>query len=156
MARFTPRKRIRLAREAYEESGCAFSVTIATRDRQRVFADPTLASACIGHLRDLRDRKGNPVYGYCLMPDHVHLLLGVVGGSPLGRFVASWKSLCYRERRRLGFPEPFWQRSYFDHAVRTDEDLREAALYIVNNPVRAGIAKEFGHYPFGGSLVFAL
>jgi len=152
----TPRKRIRLAREAYQEAGNIFSVTISVRQRDRVFEDAAIAQACVGHLRNLRNRTGNPVYAYCLMPDHVHLLIGVVAGAPLGSFITAWKSLCYRERRRLGLPDPFWQRGYFDHALRKEEDLRMAALYILNNPVRAGIVSDFHSYPFCGSLEFSL
>jgi putative transposase len=156
MVVFTPRKRIRLAPEAYEAPGQAFSVTIATRERLRVFGNPDLSCACIEDLRHLKERKGNPVYAYCLMPDHAHLLIGVVRGSPLGEFIASWKSLCYLERKRLGISEPFWQRGYFDHALRSDDDLRRAALYILSNPVRGGVAKDFHQYPFCGSLEFRL
>jgi putative transposase len=153
---FQPRKHIRLAHDAYADVGNVYSVTIATRERQPVLADPALADACIAHLRALRTQKGNPVYAYCLMPDHAHVLLGVAANSPVGRFIAAWKSLCYRERRHMGNPDPFWQRGYFDHALRNDEDLRMAALYILNNPVRRGLASDFHEFEPCGSLEFEL
>ncbi len=133
-----------------------FSVTIATRDRERVFEDRLVATRCIEALRAVRARKGNPVYAYCLMPDHAHVLVGIVRDASLPSFVASWKSLCYQARRTLGNAQPFWQRGYFDHAVRSDEDVRTAALYILNNPVRRQLVCDFHDFPFGGSLEFDL
>ena len=129
---------------------------MAVRERERVFLDPKLTTTCIEHLRTLKNRRGNPIYAYCLMPDHAHLLVGVVSQAPLSSLITSWKSLCYHARRKLGRPEPFWQRGYFDHAVRSDEDLRKAALYILNNPVRWGLASDFHEFPFCGSLEFDL
>ena len=40
----------------------------------------------------------------------------------------------------------------FDRALRTGEDLRQAALYILNNPVRKGLVEDFRLYPLCGSL----
>jgi REP element-mobilizing transposase RayT len=90
------------------------------------------------------------------MPDHVHLLIGTTPATPLPSFIGAWKSRTYQARRLLGFGDPFWQRSFFDHAVRTREDLRAAATYILGNPVRAGIVAEFHQYPLCGSMEFNL
>jgi putative transposase len=104
----------------------------------------------------LRDSLGNPVYAYCLMPDHVHLLLGVSQAASLGKLVGAWKSRCYQIRRRRGHNTRFWQRSFYDHGLRIDEDLNTAALYIVHNPVRAHLVQDFHDYPLCGSLEFKL
>ena len=107
-------------------------------------------------LEELAHADGVPVHAYCLMPDHVHLLIAVSGAYPLPRLVQRWKSMCYRERRRLGNADTFWQRSFHDRAVRRDEDLRAAALYALNNPVRAGLVKHHREYPLCGSLEWEL
>ncbi len=51
---------------------------------------------------------------------------------------------------------PFWQRSFYDHALRTDEDLVHTARYVLANPVRAGLVHDFRDYPLCGSLEFDL
>lgn len=48
----------------------------------------------------------------------------------------------------LGRNGPVWQRTYHDHALRREEDLRAAARYVVANPLRAGLAEGIGDYPF--------
>ncbi len=52
----------------------------------------------------------------------------------------------YRAAVRCG--DALWQPSYFDHAVRHEDALRRHALYILGNPVRAGLATELDEYPF--------
>lgn len=42
---------------------------------------------------------------------------------------------------------PVLQKSYYDHAIRSDEDIKRIARYIVANPLRAGLASEIGNYP---------
>src|ERR1700757_495214 len=141
------RKRIRLAESAYREIGRLFSVTIGTKPRFPIFSDVALGLDCIECLRDVRETTGPRIYAYCLMPDHVHLLIGIPPRARLQSIVGSWKSLCFRERRRLGIEEPFWQRSFYDRALRKEEDLIETALYILGNPVRAGMVGDFHDYP---------
>ncbi len=49
-----------------------------------------------------------------------------------------------------------WQRSFFDHALRREEDLRKAAEYVLNNPVRDGLVEDRRDYPLCGSFEFDL
>jgi putative transposase len=146
------RQRIRLDGPIYALDGQVFSVTIGTSPRAPIFQSEEYGLACVRLLEDLRQAHGNSVYAYCLMPDHVHLLLEVTPDSPLPGFVGKWKSLCYKARRERGNPRPFWQRSFFDRAIRSHEDLREVALYILHNPIRKGLVADFHAYPLCGSL----
>ena len=150
------RTRIRLPAPAYSEIGRVFSVTLSTSPRTPIFSDVTFGLECVELLQELRDSFANPVYAYCLLPDHVHLLLGVTTASPLARFVGAWKSRCYQLRRHRGHSARFWQRSFYDHGLRSDEDLNAAALYILQNPVRARLVRDFHDYPLCGSLEFRL
>jgi putative transposase len=148
------RKRIRLDSGFYREPGRVFSVTLGTIGRQRVFADVPFGLECVDLLRSVARERSVAVPAYCLMPDHVHLLLGCSPGAPLPSSVQAWKSLCYRAWRRRGQARSFWQRSYFDHALKEDEDLRVAVHYVLGNPVRTGLASKPQDYPLSGSLVF--
>ena len=146
------RQRIRLDGPIYSIEGQVFSVTIGTSPRAPIFEEPGFGLECIRILSGLEQETGNSVYAFCLMPDHVHLLLEATEACPLPGFIGRWKSLCYRARRQRGNPRAFWQRSFFDRAIRAGEDLRQVALYILNNPVRKGLAEDFRSYPLCGSL----
>jgi len=45
-----------------------------------------------------------------------------------------------------------WQRSFWDHFLRSDEPLEHACIYVLNNPVRAGMVEDWRKYPFAGVL----
>jgi REP element-mobilizing transposase RayT len=83
------------------------------------------------------------------MPDHLHWLFELQSAIPLSRLVMTTKSFTAREiNETLGRAgQPVWQRGYFDHAVRREEDLRQIARYIVTNPLRAGIVANVSDYP---------
>ncbi len=150
------RKSIRMPPSAYRESGQIFSVTITTARRISVFADLDFGHECIALLRAAHDAGRIRVYAYCLMPDHVHLLLGIGSASDLTSEIGRWKSLCSNVRRRIGGAERMWQRSFYDHALRKEEDVRVVARYILENPIRAGLVERSKDYPLSGSFEFDL
>jgi REP element-mobilizing transposase RayT len=51
--------------------------------------------------------------------------------------------------QKQGFARPnaIWQDGYHDHALRSEENLQDAARYIVMNPVRAGLVESIREYP---------
>jgi len=65
-------------------------------------------------------------------------------GYCVQRFKARSSYLMNRCRKRSG---AVWQPGYYDHAIRSDESLREQAMYILANPVRAKLAERIGDYP---------
>ncbi len=80
------------------------------------------------------------------MPDHLHWL--IADAESMGDLVRSFKSYTTYAARTLGHGEKLWQRSYWDHVLRREEDVGEIAEYIIHNPVRGGIVSEAGEYPY--------
>ena len=74
-------------------------------------------------------------------------------GADLRKFTSKWKQVTgYAHKQRTG--ELLWQPSYYDHVLRDDEETSRAVRYVLENPVRKGIVREFADYPFSGSDVF--
>jgi putative transposase len=153
---FQRRRPIRLPEAIYREDGQIYSITVGTADRKPLFLDIEFGHKCVRALKELHKTRDNPVYAYCLMPDHAHLLIGSTPTSSVISFVGAWKSVCYHLRRRMGEADPIWQRSFFDHALRRNEDELRTAKYILANPVRAGLAARVSDYPLSGSLEYDL
>jgi len=85
---------------------------------------------------------------YVVMPDHIHWLVKIRAFS-LDYIMQRFKSSsALRINRMLGKTGPFWQSSYHDHAIRSEESLFRHAMYIVANPVRANLASCVGEYPY--------
>ncbi len=91
--------------------------------------------------------KGTACFAYCLMPDHLHLQISARDGN-LVDFINGWKSYTANLLKNYGLKGACWQRGFYDHALRKDEDIQTVAEYIVNNPVRAGLVKNWREYPF--------
>ncbi|MBM2827172.1 MAG: hypothetical protein HW403_1236 [Dehalococcoidia bacterium] len=155
-SRHSPRKTIRLPSEAYSVVGTMCSITIAVQDRRPVFADPTIASAAIQVLREHSTANAVPVYAYCIMPDHVHLVIGPSPTCDIISFVGQFKNLAQRAAWSYSVRGAFWQKSFWDHFLREEEDIEAVVSYIMHNPVRSGLVTDWRDYPFCGSLEFEL
>ena len=135
------RKNIRLPRESYEIPSQIFSITICTQNRRSLFQNKMLGRLILSSLETGYFEKQVERYAYCLMLDHLHLLLSPKE-SNLVDLVNRWKSFSANLLRRNGLIGPCWQRGFYDHALRKEEDIQNTAEYIVNNPVRSGLVKE--------------
>lgn len=89
---------------------------------------------------------------WCVMPNHVHVLIEMMHGFPLGKLVQSWKAFTAKEANRiLDHDGTFWQRDYFDRFIRDDAHLFRATEYIEQNPVKAGLVSEVRAWPFSSA-----
>lgn len=150
------RKTIRLPAPTYNEPGLRALITMATADRQPTFADVNLAKDCVDLLRSYAVHHSVAVLGYCLMPDHMHLLLRVDGETGIVDFVRIYKSATTRRWWQSGASGQLWQRSFHDHLLRDREEETEYLTYILMNPVRAGLADAWEHYSYSGSFAYDL
>jgi putative transposase len=71
-----------------------------------------------------------------LMPDHLHLLIGVPGDVRLANLIRDFKRMTARATKVK------WQRNFFDHRLGHDESESEKFDYIEHNPVRAGLVED--------------
>ncbi|MBN8610681.1 MAG: transposase [Deltaproteobacteria bacterium] len=147
------RKRVRLEPSAYAEVGRLCSITIAVRDRVPVFASPPVAASAVEVLREHAERTGVSVYAFCVMPDHVHLVVSPSARCDLVTFVGQFKNLSQRAAWTLGIEGAFWQAGFWDHFVRRDGELLSVIDYVLDNPVRAGLVATRDAYPFAGASV---
>jgi putative DNA methylase len=85
------------------------------------------------------------LHAWCVMPNHVHVLVTPLHGNSLSSLVHSWKSFTAKEANRLlGRAGAFWLEEYFDRAIRDENHFRRALEYIENNPVKAGLCERAG------------
>lgn len=88
------------------------------------------------------------VNGYVIMPDHVHLIL-VSKNNDLSEILHDIKGYFAHYIFKMGLyqsPGPLWQRGFYDHIIRNEEDLVEKLNYIHANPLRAGLTGEIAGY----------
>ena len=85
-----------------------------------------------------RDGEQYDLLAWCVMPNHVHAVIS--SWTPLERIVHSWKSYtAHVANGVLGLQGRFWAREYFDHIIRTEEELERTVVYVLDNPGKAGL-----------------
>ena len=84
------------------------------------------------------------------MPNHVHALFTLREGSPpLYDILGRHKSFSAKEANcLLGREGRFWQHESYDHLVRDDKSFARILDYILNNPVKAKLAKQWQDWPW--------
>jgi REP element-mobilizing transposase RayT len=86
------------------------------------------------------DGQRYSLLAWCVMPNHVHVLVETRADNPLPTLVQSWKSYTARLiNRHLGRTGTVWMRDYFDRYIRDDYHLAAVIAYIHSNPVKAGL-----------------
>ncbi|NOX38231.1 MAG: hypothetical protein GXO78_11935 [Calditrichaeota bacterium] len=93
---------------------------------------------------------------YLFMPDHVHFLL--IGKTEKSN---SLKSMYYFSQISgywlyLNKPRVSWQKDFYDHVLRKDEDIKKHMRYILENPVRKNLVQDWRKYPYKGSTLYNL
>ena len=142
------RKKIRLPLVEYDWTNI-FSITVSTQDRYEWFAyHPRLADEIVSVVLHASRERGSGLLAWCVMPDHVHLLLR---DADVVAFVRLFKGRCTPVARLFEKERRLWQRSFFDHGVRREESLLDIARYILANPVKAGLVVEAKDYKWSGS-----
>ena len=128
--------------------GQVYFITTVTHEREPLFRDFARARLVVGELRRLNDCALVTSLAWVVMPDHLHWLLALGHNHSISIVAKMLKgrtaTAINRGSARRG---PVWQRAYYDHALRRDEDLASVARYIVANPLRADLVGKLGDYP---------
>jgi type I restriction enzyme R subunit len=85
---------------------------------------------------------------FVVMPNHVHLLVCLLGATEIEAQCQSWKKYSAGQiNRLLGRSGRFWQEESFDHLVRSPEHFERLERYIAENPAKAGLPEgEYLHW----------
>ena len=153
MADFIERKQIRIENYDYSTPG-AYFITICTANRAPLFwnavgADTirpqNLPLSAMGKtveqgILQVSDHYENVfVDKYCIMPDHVHLILRIesdidgriISAPTVSTVIGSMKRWASKQLHR-----PIWQKSFYEHCIRNQQDYDEIWTYIENNPLK--------------------
>ncbi len=138
--------------EGYDYSTpAAYFLTLCSFESKDFFSDEQLAEQIVTCLKECSIRCDYRLMAYCLMPDHLHLLVSPSEGArPVPQYVQAFKSLCTRAFWASYGEGKLWQRGFYDHIVRKEENLIEIAKYILYNPVRKWLSDAPEDYRFSG------
>lgn len=159
MSELPKRKPIRIKDYDYSAPG-AYFITICTANREKIFwnsvgADiirpeniplsPTGTIVEQGILQISSHYKNIFVEKYCVMPDHIHLIVRIKANMDGLRISAPTSvstvvgSLKRWVSKQVG--KPIWQKSFYDHGIRNAQDYNEIWEYIENNPLKYALKR---------------
>ena len=150
------RKPTRLNKYDYSENG-AYFVTICTKDRRKILSDivgggaldaPNIQLTAMGKIVEQYLISSNAIPSvsvdrYVIMPNHIHVILIVQNNnngtsrapSPTNQtiphVISTFKRFCHK-----AIGNPIFQRSYYDHIIRSEDDYAAIASYIETNPAK--------------------
>ena len=100
------------------------------------------------------DGKKYQLYAWCVMPNHVHVLIETQLGFRLGDIVREWKTFSARQiNLSLERKGPLWADDYFDRMIRTEDQYFEVLFYIEQNPVKAKLVLKPELWPWSSAFV---
>jgi putative transposase len=142
--------------------GGTFFFTVVTARRQPILCEPVAREWLRAAICETRRRWPFEILAVVLLPDHLHTLwrlpdddedFDVRWSFLKGRFTRGWLARGGREmrvsesqwrHRRRGV----WQRRYWEHRIRDEDDYRRHCDYIHYNPVKHGLAACAHAWPF--------
>jgi len=146
------RKRIRLKDFNYAAPR-PYLITICSKDKKPLFINDKLNRLIVETLVKEKKKTGYKIFVYCLMPNHLHLLLAPFAKEiSISRFIGAFKSKTTRVAWNFGISGKLWQGRFHDRVVRKQEDLKTIGQYILDNPVRKGLVSKWQDYKFLGLL----
>ena len=137
-------------------AGHAYLITFATCGRRAHFSEPAVAFDACRWLAARATWSDARLLAWVLMPDHWHGIVQLGTRTGLSEVVGKAKG---RVARAIRLKHPHvglvWQSGFHDTALRGESQWVGAARYIVANPVRAGVARRVGAYPYWDAVWLA-
>ncbi len=116
-----------------------------------VLKDPALSRVVEGALLHFQEER-YVLSAWCVMPNHVHVVVTPNVDRSLAEILQSWKSYSAHEiNRRLGRRGKVWQKESFDHIVRNVAGFEKFVAYTERNPVEAGLVAHSSEWPFSSA-----
>ncbi|MBX7157386.1 MAG: transposase [Verrucomicrobiae bacterium] len=124
------------------ETSVIYFITFCVKDRQPVLANTKAMNAFCNATKRL---KNWIICAAVLMPDHLHLLVSPnQKDQAIGHLSAALKRWI-RQQLKATWQ---WQPGCFDRLLRAEENIQEKWIYMRENPVRAGLVKQWQEWPY--------
>ncbi|QMW07132.1 hypothetical protein H3H32_29760 [Spirosoma foliorum] len=125
--------------------------------------NPLVADALAKRIKDI-DGKGYELLAYCIMPNHIHLVVDTANqldtlepdeAITTDNYRQLYQTLrlikggsAFEANRLLGRSGAFWQPESYDHYVRDAAELKRIINYTLQNPVKAGLVNDWKEWPY--------
>lgn len=141
--------------------GGTFFFTVVTYRRQKILCDDVVRQALRGAIEKVRYSKPFRIDAWVLMPDHLHCVWTLPPED--GDFSGRWSLIKSMVSRAIGgqYCRPdlmgaskiahrestIWQRRFWEHCIRDEDDMQRHIDYVHFNPVKHGLVRKVADWP---------
>jgi putative transposase len=142
--------------------GGTYFFTVVTQHRQPILTDDPIRTTLRAAIDAIRQSHPFGVDAWVLLPDHLHCIWTLPADD--ANFGLRWARIKQHVSRQCSATADgaavlspssarrgesgLWQRRFWEHEIRDEDDFRRHADYIHWNPVKHGYVKEVGRWPF--------
>jgi putative transposase len=138
-------------RRHYLPGGCYF-FTVVTYERRPLFKDEERVTLLRSAMRDVMSRRPFEIQAMVVLPDHLHTVWRLPDGDD--DYSRRWRDIKHHVSRQIDTPltprreKSVWQRRFWEHAIRNEDDWKRHLDYVHFNPVKHGLVSRARDWPY--------
>jgi putative transposase len=138
-------------RRCYVPGGCYF-FTVVTHARMPLFKTEEHVNLLRASVRDVMSTHPFEIQAMVVLPDHLHAVWRLPDGDD--DFSRRWRDIKHHVSEHIDAPvnhrreKPVWQRRFWEHAIRDEDDWRRHLDYVHFNPVKHGLVACARDWPY--------
>lgn len=138
-------------------AGSMHFVTTVTQKRGFWFVEESVCRSILESFEFARVNRNITCFGYVLMPDHLHALLGQPEADfGVAKMMESFKKFTSRKLRPARYDGvALWREHYDDVGIPGRDALMVKLVYIHENPLRKGIVHDAADYHWSSAGNYA-
>jgi REP element-mobilizing transposase RayT len=134
----------------------SYALTFAADNRASLLNERGAIDLVATQLRRASREAGFLIAGYCLMPDHAHLVIDGQGEDSNGRTFISRAKQYSGYYYKQAYKRNLWQRYGYERVIRDDYERALSIRYLLANPVRAGFVADPRRFAGLGSEIHTI
>jgi putative transposase len=138
-------------RRCFIPGGCYF-FTVVTHNRKPLFDSAANVELLRQAMREVKAQRPFEIQGMVVLPDHLHALWRLPSRD--ADFSRRWRDIKHHVSKRIDAPvihrneKAVWQRRFWEHAIRNEDDWRRHIDYLHYNPVKHGFVAAASDWPY--------
>ncbi|NBC12685.1 MAG: transposase [Gammaproteobacteria bacterium] len=138
-------------RRCYVPGGCYF-FTVVTHRRHTLFGSPEHVEGLRQAVRAVQRARPFTIQAMVVLPDHLHAVWQLPEDD--ADFSRRWRDIKRGFSSRLDAPvnhrgeKAIWQRRFWEHLIRDEDDWRRHVDYVHYNPVKHGLVERPAQWPY--------
>jgi putative transposase len=133
-------------------AGDIYHLTTRSNNRSWTFAYNWSKRLIVKALYDMKARYDFKLYNFCVMSNHIHLLVSPAAPDTIPKMTQWFKTQTAKQWNFIhGASGHLWGSRYFAKEVRGDEEFWRVMDYIDRNPLKAGLARTVGEWKESGA-----